>query len=424
MTPAVIGIDVGTSGVRCVAMDAAGDIIAQASVKHAGFGPGLRDPQVWWKSVQASLRSLFQQVPASRIAALAVDGTSGTMLPIDINGAPLASALMYNDVVEDEAVLDALSRLAPAASAARGPTSGLAKAMTFATIAGLSRVLHQADWIAGMLSGNFRVSDANNALKTGYDLLEGRWPDWIASTGFPIALLPDVVSPSTPIAAISPETAKAFGLAPETLVVAGTTDGCASFLATGANTIGDGVTALGTSLTIKVLCDKPICAPQFGIYSHRVGDMWLAGGASNSGGKVLLLHFTADQIESLCLRIDSETDSGFDYYPLADIGERFPIADPKLNPRMEPRPKDDALFLKGLLEGMANIEALGYRRLMELGAPALGSVRTVGGGAVNQVWSRIRARKLGVPFLAAASEEAAAGTARLALQGARRANLL
>ncbi|TGR93377.1 carbohydrate kinase, partial [Mesorhizobium sp. M2E.F.Ca.ET.209.01.1.1] len=95
-----------------------------------------------------------------------------------------------------------------------------------------------------------------------------------------------------------------FGLPRDVVVVAGTTDGCASFLATGATAAGDGVTALGSSLTIKILSDRPISAPRFGIYSHRLGDTWLAGGASNSGGKVLAQHFPLARIIELSAMID------------------------------------------------------------------------------------------------------------------------
>ncbi|TGQ88133.1 carbohydrate kinase, partial [Mesorhizobium sp. M1C.F.Ca.ET.204.01.1.1] len=70
------------------------------------------------------------------------------------------------------------------------------------------------------------------------------------------------------------------------------------------------------------------------------------------------------------------------------------------------------------------IETSGYRQLADLGGPALRSVRSVGGGARNPVWTAIRERQLRVPFFEALSEEAAAGTARLALQGARTAGLL
>ena len=313
---------------------------------------------------------------------------------------------------------------APAASAAHGATSGLAKALGFRSLAGLHRILHQADWLAGRFLGRFDLSDANNALKTGYDPVAEAWPDWIAATGMDVALLPAVAAAGSVQGRIGRSAADTFGLDPDVLVVAGTTDGCASFLATGASQPGDGVSALGTTLTIKMLADAPIFAPEYGIYSHRIGDAWLAGGASNSGGGVLAEFFDGATIESLSRRIDPATDSGLDYYPLRKPGERFPVNDPDLAPRMTPRPADDAAFLKGLLEGIAHIEARGYGRLSELGAPALRSIRTVGGGAANPAWTAIRKRALAVPFLPALSEEAAMGTALLALAGAKREGVM
>ena len=98
----------------------------------------------------------------------------------------------------------------------------------------------------------------------------------------------------------------------------------------------------------------------------------------------------------------------------------FPIADAALTSRETPRPADDVAFLHGLLEGIARIEAAGYRRLAELGASPLISVRTVGGGARNTAWTAIRARVLGVPVRRAAAEEAAVGLAGLALRRAPR----
>jgi D-ribulokinase len=424
MSGLVIGIDVGTSGVRCLAMDSAGAVAAQAGVRMADHGAEASDAQTWRRAMSAALRLLLAQIEPKSVRAMAVDGTSGTLLPIDKDGAPLSLALMYSDTVSDESILKAIAAVAPAASAARGATSGLAKAITFKDLPALSRIVHQADWIAGLLSGRFGMSDENNSLKTGYDPARRQWPDWIGKAGMDVTLLPEVTRPGTKTGTVSSSAAETFGLPPEAIIVAGTTDGCASFLATGADALGDGVTALGSSLTIKLLSEKPVNAPEFGIYSHRIGDKWLAGGASNTGGKVLAAHFSVGQMVELSSRIDPETDSGRDYYPLVKDGERFPIADPALKPRMLPRPDDDAQFLKAIFEGIADVEALGYRRLAELGCPPLRSVRSVGGGAVNNVWTRIRARKLGVPMLPALSEEAAAGAARLALQGAGEAGLL
>ncbi|RWC72925.1 MULTISPECIES: FGGY-family carbohydrate kinase [unclassified Mesorhizobium] len=424
MTPLVVGIDIGTSGARAVAMRQDFSIAGQSAVRLDKFGQNPRDPSAWWQAVQAALTELISGVDRAAIRAIAIDGTSGTLLPVDADGRPLAEPLMYNDKVDDGDILAAIARAAPEASAAHGATSGLAKALRYQHLPGIAAVLHQADWIAGNLSGGFDVSDENNALKTGYDVEARRWPDWIAATGMRMDLLPDVVEPGDVIGTLTAAAAALFGLPRDVVVVAGTTDGCASFLATGATAAGDGVTALGSSLTIKILSDRPISAPRFGIYSHRLGDTWLAGGASNSGGKVLAQHFPLTRIIELSAMIDPTTETGLDYYPLGTAGERFPIADPALPPRLTPRPADDADYLKAMFEGMAAIEALGYGRLAELGAPALTSIRSVGGGAANPVWSAIRQRKLGVAFLPALSDEAAAGTARLALKGASEAGLL
>src|SRR6185437_1111539 len=88
-------------------------------------------------------------------------------------------------------------------------------------------------------------------------------------------------------------------------------------------------------------------------------------------------------------------------------------------PRLEPRPKDETAFLQAILEGVADVEALAYRKLAELGAPTLRSVRTVGGGAANSAWTKIRERKLKAPFKHAESQDVCAGVARLALQSLR-----
>lgn len=62
------------------------------------------------------------------------------------------------------------------------------------------------------------------------------------------------------------------------------------------------------------------------------------------------------------------------YYPLTQPGERFPVADPDLQPRLKPRPNDDVIFLHGLLEGVADVEAASYQLLSRLGATSLTEV--------------------------------------------------
>jgi sugar (pentulose or hexulose) kinase len=417
MDDLVLGIDVGTSAIRVAALDQTARLVAFASsTLQAARRDGYRvtqDPAVWNRGLDQAMAQLASQIDLKRVRGLIVDGTSGTLVAVDARGVPVAPASLYNDRA-DAALVAAVERSAPLISAVSGVSSPLARAIGLQSAAGAARILHQADWIAGQFSGRFDLSDECNALKTGYDSIARCWPVWIAAAGVEADRLPRVVPAGTMIGPVCAAASARFGLPARAIVVAGTTDGCAAFLATGAGRPGDAVTSLGSTLVLKLACDMPLWAPEYGIYSHRIGDLWLAGGASNSGGAVLAQFFTADEIRLISQRIDPDVPSGLDYYPLPARGERFPINDPAHEPRMTPRPDDDALFLRALFEGIATIEALGYRRLHELGGAPPTRVLSVGGGAANEAWRCIRSRALGLPVEISESDQAAVGVARLA----------
>ena len=417
-----VGIDIGSSGVRAVAIDDAGVQRGQAGVPMAvalADGAARRqDPALWWNAVQQALSALLLQVPAHRVRAIAVDGTSGTVLVSDAKGNALSSGWMYNDAsCATEAAQ--VARHAPPESAAHGASSPLARMLRLQReVPGGTHLLHQADWIAGQFGNRFGWSDSNNALKLGYDPVREQWPAWMDALAVRRDWLPRVRRPGTPMARIAPALAQRFGLPTEVQIVAGTTDGVAAFLATGAREVGDAVTSLGTTLVVKVLSATPVFAPQFGIYSHRLGELWLPGGASNSGGAALLAHFDVARMTALTPALRPEQPTGLDYYPLPAPGERFPINDPALCSRVTPRPPDDVQFFQGLLEGVSGIEQLAYQRIADLGAPYPQRVFTVGGGAGNTAWTRIREQRLGATMALPPHDDAAYGTALLARDGA------
>ena len=417
-----IGIDFGTSGCRAVAIDRAGRPLGEASL--ALPAPQRRGdeveqaPDIWAQALEQLLDALFRRVPAAGVGAIALDGTSGTVLLADAQGSPLTPALMYND---NRAATEAarIAALAPQHSAAHGTGSGLAKLLWLLRHTDLPegvRVHSQADWLGGRLSGRLGLSDANNMLKLGYDPLAGRWPRWMEPLGLPAGLLPQVLGPGTPVGPIRAELASRWGLPAETRICAGTTDSTAAFIASGAREPGEAVTSLGSTLVLKVIAEQPVFAPEYGVYSQPLGERWLVGGGSNSGGAVLRHYFSDNQIAELSLQLQCDTPTALEYYPLLSPGERFPRNDPALQPRLEPRPPDDARFLQGLLEGIARIEKEGYDKLAELGAPRPISVRSNGGGARNAAWTSMRGKLLGMPMLPAREEQACYGSALLALQ--------
>lgn len=418
-----VGIDLGTSGCRAIAITADGDELATSARPMPlarRHGPAVeQSPDIWWHVTRDVLRDLRMRIGDHTIAGIAVDGTSGTLLLADAAGNPLGPALMYNDARGTHEAA-AVAAIAPSDWGAHGASSSLAKLLWLHRHRDLARAhhaLHQADWIAGRLTGIYGISDYNNALKLGFDAGALVWPDWLTRLAAPLPLLPQVRAPGDFIAPMDPRVAHELALPDDIAVFAGTTDSVAAFCATGASTVGDAVTSLGSTLVLKVLATEPVYAPPYGIYSHRYGDLWLAGGASNSGGAVLRQYFSDDEMAELSRHIDPERPTGLDYYPLPAPGERFPIANPALAPRLTPHPANDAVFFQGLLEGIANIEAEGYRCLNRLGAPYPASVRSVGTGAQNTAWIALRRQRLSVPFLTPRHHAAAFGAAWIARNG-------
>lgn len=172
MSDLVLGIDVGTSGVRVAAIDQAAKVVGfAASAMPAACRDGRRvtqDASIWDRGLDDAMARLASTIDLSRVGALAVDGTSGTLVGVDGNGTPVTAGSLYNDRA-DAADIASVERIAPMRAAVYGATSPLARAMRLLRVSGVARILHQADWIAGQFSGRFDISDESNALKTGYD---------------------------------------------------------------------------------------------------------------------------------------------------------------------------------------------------------------------------------------------------------------
>ena len=403
--PLVLGIDLGTSGVRVAVLDGQMMLLHSQSTRYRS---GLTQPEDW----QWACKQLIQAIPdglRARLLALAVDGTSGTLLACRGNGAPISRALLYSEAFP--AHRDQLLQMVPEAGPAASASSSLARSLELIDRHGTDLLLrHQADWLNGWLLNNWRWGEEGNNLRLGWDLERNAWLPGLSQQPW-IQALPQICASGSILGAIAAERAEELGLPQQLQVVAGTTDSNAAVLAADPGQ-DDGVTVLGTTLVMKRFTATPIHGP--GVTRHRVGGRWLCGGASNAGGGVLRRFFADDLLKELSRQIDPDTDSGLGLRPLPGPGERFPVDDPTLEPILEPRPISDALYLHGLLEGLAEIEGQGWRRLVDLGAPAPKRVISLGGGARNPQWRRLRERRLGLPVVSCV-QPPAAGVARLAL---------
>ncbi len=431
--PVVLGIDVGTGGVRVLAVTEAGNVAAGASapLDAAVLTPRQdrheQPPAAWWQAVRRALAETLQQIDKpERLAAVAVDGTSGTLVAVDETGEPLRPAIMYNDP-RAAAEAEQLNALAGEFCAKLGYR--FAASFALAKIAWLAnnepeifgkaaRFVHQADYIQEQLTGKPATSDYSNALKTGYDLIEECWPAWIDRQLGVVDRLPPVVAPGTKVGTISSAAAEQTGLPEGLPVVTGATDGTAALLASGARNPGDYNTTLGTTLVFKGI-SKRICRQGDGlIYSHKLpGGLWLPGAAGNVGCEWIDGMFPGADVGAM------DTDAGPRLpcdclaYPLVRKGERFPFLSKAAKGFFLSEPEDERDRYAACLQGTALVERLGYEILDEAIVAGGGEVFSTGGGSKSDIWMQCRSDVAGRVFHRPGCGQSAFGSAVLAAAG-------
>ncbi len=450
----VLGIDVGTSGIRGCIVERkvsrnclkkrstelnqqkelllySASVALESPIMNESNISSTQNPQHWIDGMNQLLFKISEGFDLSRVTDLVLDATSSSVLLCNQKGEPLTEALMYNDQQAiKEAELISQTPGFNSKSGAAGVSSSLAKVLlllkklkqneaiaiqnssnaTFQNEQSIY-ICHQIDFLNCFLSGKINITDENNALKTGYDSINQAWPDWVKKI---LHLqnsqlkLPNVVKPGAILGLLSSKITTRYGFAESTCLHAGTTDSIAGFLASGAGKIGDVVISLGSTLAIKVISAVPIFSSKFGIYSHRLKNNWLVGGASNSGGAVLTAQFSMMEIKALISAIQisklnlPETEQ-MAYYPLIKIGERFPIADSNLQPTMPSKPTQKMnlqspsieyqRYFLGLIHGLIQVEQLAYEELQALGCHPK-QIYAVGGGVQNELWMSLRAERL------------------------------
>jgi D-ribulokinase len=415
ITTSVIGIDVGTSGVRSLAVTPQGDVLAGATrsfdpARPASDGTHEQDPEDWWREVCQVVREVA--AAGGTVSGVAVTSTSGSLVLTDGEGQPLRAAMLYDD-----------RRGEPGATGFNASFS-LAKALWVArhesaTWSLVRHVLHPADWLASKLTGEFGVSDFSNCLKLGYDPAVMNWSDAALASGIAHELLPRVLRPGERLGVVGEKGAEAVGLPCGVPVFAGATDGMASLIASGSNVAGALNTTLGTTLVWKALSvSRP--EERNGIYSHlHPSGLWAPGAASNTGPGSIKDEdppLGADRLEQLA---QPHLPAPVVCYLLAGRGERFPFQNREATAFFEGQPRQRGEWCAAQLQSLGFVERWGYETLASAGVALGDTIHTSGGGAARSVIvSQLRADILGRTVIGAERPEAAFGAAVLAASGA------
>jgi len=425
----VIGLDVGTGGVRGVAADGSGAILA--ALERALSPPRSRaegwreqDPEDWWGRTVEVLHGLRSKLADSEIVSVCADGTSGTLVVTDERLRPLRDAILYNDA-RAGAEAEELNRLPASSALARhlgyrfNSSFAAAKALWIvrheSPLPAGVRFLNAADFISARLTGGPVCTDHTNALKMGYDLVAGRWPSWLSDLGVDLHRLPAVFPSGEVVGVVAKSVAGKAGIPAGVRVVIGPTDGVAAFYASGARLPGEAVTSLGTTLVVKSVVRSLLRDPAGRAYCHRHSEgYWLPGGASNCGCGYAAGFFPEADAATLDRAAAAYLPCEVLLYPLPGRGERFPFLDPSARRVANREPRSEAEHFAAYLQGVAFVERWAYEILRDLGAEIRGPVYTSGGGSRSDLWMQLRADVLGREVVRTASPDPSFGSAVLA----------
>ena len=432
----VLGIDIGTEGVRVVIVDATGFVMEDVcqEISHADIPdlpPGYleQNPQDWWDAVVLCLRQALSGLhkhgyAPDEIVAVAVDSKSGIIVLLDEENQPLHPALMHDDrraQAEAEEVNIKGAALCKKLGYRFDASFSLPKILWVArhepdTWKKTRCIAHAADYIVGKLTNVFGSTDQNNALTIGFDLIDFSWPAFINSDlGINKQLLPWVVRSGETIYHVSKECAEETGLAETTRIVAGTTSPRANQIASGARRIGDWNAQLGTPIVIRGLTKNLLIDPLGRFYCHlHPQGYWMPSGASNVGARVLGERFPDMNNGDFSRSALFLAPTSLFVYPLIEKGERFPFNYPEAESFVDGQARSQQELYIAHLEGLAYIERLIYGVLSSLGAEIRERIYTTGDGAENPEWMQIRADVLGMECARVENANAAMGSAIVA----------
>jgi sugar (pentulose or hexulose) kinase len=422
-----IGIDVGTQGVRVVLIDETGTVRGSKEEVFPLTDRSREEqsPQHWWaaclRCLRVMLNALKEDINLREVKAAAVTSTSGTVIPLDERNEPLHDALMYSDprpAAEGKHCKAVAEQYHAGGYTGFNASSGLSKMVWFVKqfpqkASQIRTWVHAADYIGGMLCGNFRVTDFTNALKSGYDVHQDEWPDYLFEQ-LPLKRewMQTVVPSGKPIGTLHPGLANELGL-PQLTIVAGMTDGCASQIASGAVRPGDWNTTIGTTLVVKGVTTQELNDPEGRLYSHRHPEgYWMPGGASNIGADWITAHFKEHLIK-LNQAAANLIPTDFIAYPLRQQGERFPFISSTAR-GFAPDGLSEAELFTANMEGVAYVERYACELIESLSGERVKAIYTAGGASNSDTWLTIRSNVLKRPVYKCAQVTGAVGAAILA----------
>jgi xylulokinase len=429
-----LGIDIGTSSVKVVALDDRDVVVEQASapltVSRPYDGWSEQNPADWWRATQDAVSGISARVRRS-VQAIGLSGQMHGATLLDATDRPLRPAILWNDG-RSAPQCALLEKQQPASRKITGniampgftaPKLLWVREHEPAIFEATRTVLLPKDYVRLLMTGE-KASDASDAAGTLWvDVERRRWsPEMLAATGLNESHMPRLVEGSEVTGQLSAEVAQAWGMS-QVPVAGGGGDNAAGAVGIGVIAPGDAFLSLGTSGVLFLVTPKFLPNPARAVHAfchalpglwHQMSVMLSAASCVDWAAKLTGSQSAGDLLTKIEAR--SRLDGAEIFLPYLS-GERTPHNDPHARGALFglSHDSDAAAIGQAVLEGVAFAFADGFDVLVEAGA-RIGSISVIGGGARSMWWGRVLAAALKQPLTYREGSEVgpAYGAARLA----------
>ncbi|MEZ6126183.1 MAG: xylulokinase [Planctomycetaceae bacterium] len=449
-----LGIDIGTSGTKTLAVQEDGKILAAATVEYPLSSPrpgwSEQDPDHWWNASVESVRKVMKaaKLKAGDVAGIGLSGQMHGSVFLNKAGSVIRPALLWNDqrtaaeCVEIEKRAGGRSKLIgmvanPALTGFTAPKILWLRNHEPKNFDKTVQILLPKDYVRFRLTGDFatEVSDASGTLLL--DVVKRQWSkSLLQKLDLDAGLLPKVYESEDVTGVLSAEAAAAMGLNPGTRVVGGGGDQAASAIGNGIVRKGVVSATMGTSGVVFAHSDEVQVDPagRLHTFCHAVRGKWHVMGCVLSAGGSLQWFRNQLCAEEIAAAKKQKVDpyqliteqaaaapagsEGLFFLPYL-TGERTPHADPNargcwvgLSLR-----HGKGHMARSVMEGatFAMRDSLEIAKSMNV---PVKEIRLSGGGARSEFWRQMQADIYGQPVVTINAEEGPAyGVALLAAAG-------
>jgi xylulokinase len=450
-----LGIDVGTSGTKSLAINTRGKILGQATATYPCHHPkplwSEQDPEDWWQATVKTVRAVVKQakIKPAEVRAIGLSGQMHGSVFLDKKGAVIRRALLWNDqrtAAECEEIekraggRKQLIKLVanPALTGFTAPKILWLRNHEPKNFAKLAKVLLPKDDVRRRLTGEFAtdVSDASGMLLL--DVVKRQWSKpLLAKLDLDADWFAKCYESEEVTGTLSREAAKLLGLTTDCMVMGGAGDCAAGAIGNGIVRKGVLSTSIGTSGVVFVHSDTPEVDPlgRLHTFCHAVLGKWhMMGVTLAAGGSLQWFRNALCQTDAVtAARIKSDiynvlTDEaaktpagaeGLVFLPYL-AGERTPHADPLARGAFVGLTLKHTRghLVRALLEGVT-YSLRDCLSIIEEQSVSVKQIRASGGGAKSAFWRQLQADVLGKSVVTMAADEGPAyGVALLAAVGA------